>query len=62
VKKTDNYVHYYRGYWSDRGKCRIRIYRKDVQSPSGVVMAPSYLPTLQDLHPHYPQMTHLTNN
>jgi hypothetical protein len=28
VKKTHDYVHYYRGYWSDGGKCRIRIYRE----------------------------------
>jgi hypothetical protein len=24
--KTHDYVHHYRGYWSDGGKCRIRIY------------------------------------
>ena len=29
MKKTHDYVHYYRGYWSDGGKCRIRIYRED---------------------------------
>jgi hypothetical protein len=33
VRKTHDYVHYYRGYWSDGGKCRIRIYREDGQSP-----------------------------
>jgi hypothetical protein len=33
VRKTHDYIHYYRGYWSDGGKCRIRIYRKDGQSP-----------------------------
>ncbi len=27
-----DYIHYYRGYWSDGGKCRIRIYREDGQS------------------------------
>ena len=29
MKKSHDYVHYYRGYWSDGGKCRIRIYRED---------------------------------
>ena len=24
--KTHDYIHYYRGYWSEGGKCRIRIY------------------------------------
>src|SRR5919112_1217639 len=24
--KTHDYVHHYRGYWSEGGKCRIRIY------------------------------------
>jgi hypothetical protein len=33
VKKTHDYIHHYRGYWSDGGKCRIRIYREDGQSP-----------------------------
>jgi hypothetical protein len=25
VKKTHDYIHRYRGYWSDGGRCRIRI-------------------------------------
>jgi hypothetical protein len=29
VKKTHDYIHYYRGYWSNGGKCRIRIYQED---------------------------------
>jgi hypothetical protein len=29
VKKTHDYVHHYRGYWSDGSKCRIRIYREN---------------------------------
>ena len=29
MKKTHDYVHYYRGYWCDGRKCRIRIYRED---------------------------------
>src|SRR5919107_6066056 len=33
VKKTHDYIHHYRGYWSDGGKCRIRIYREDGQPP-----------------------------
>jgi hypothetical protein len=33
VKKTHDYIHHYRGYWSDGGKCRIRIYRADGQAP-----------------------------
>jgi len=31
--KTHDYVHYYRGYWSDRGKCRICIYQEDGYDP-----------------------------
>jgi hypothetical protein len=33
VKKTHDYIHHYRGYWSDGGKCRIRIYREKGQTP-----------------------------
>jgi hypothetical protein len=33
VKKTHDYIHHYRGYWSDGGKCRIRIYREAGRSP-----------------------------
>jgi hypothetical protein len=33
VKKTHDYIHHYRGYWSDGGKCRIRIFREEGQSP-----------------------------
>ncbi len=29
--KTHDYVHHYRGYWSEGGKCRIRIYQEDGQ-------------------------------
>jgi hypothetical protein len=29
VNKTHDYIHHYRGYWSDGGKCRIRIYRQE---------------------------------
>ena len=33
MRKTHDYVHRYRGYWSEGGKCRIRIYREDGQYP-----------------------------
>ena len=32
-KKTHDYIHRYRGYWSDGGRCRIRVYREDGSSP-----------------------------
>ena len=32
MKKTHDYIHHYRGYWSEGGKCRIRIYREDGQA------------------------------
>ncbi len=33
MKKTHDYVHRYRGYWSDGGRCRIRIYREEGRPP-----------------------------
>jgi hypothetical protein len=33
VKKTHDYVHRYRGYWLEGGRCRIRIYREDGRAP-----------------------------
>ncbi len=33
MKQTHDYIHYYRGYWSDGGKCRIRIYREESRAP-----------------------------
>jgi hypothetical protein len=33
VKKTHDYIHHYRSYWSDGGTCRIRIYREDGRAP-----------------------------
>ena len=33
MKKTHDYIHHYLGYWSDGGKCRIRIYREDGRAP-----------------------------
>jgi hypothetical protein len=28
MNMTHDYMHHYRGYWSDGGKCRIRIYQE----------------------------------
>jgi hypothetical protein len=33
MNMTRDYVHHYRGYWSDGGKCRIRIYWEDGHAP-----------------------------
>jgi len=33
MEKTHDYIHYYRGYWYDGGKCRIRIYQEDGRAP-----------------------------
>ena len=33
MKKTHDYIHNYRGYWSDGGRCRIRIYQDEVRAP-----------------------------
>jgi hypothetical protein len=33
VKKTHDYIHRYRGYWSEGGRCRIRIYYEDGRAP-----------------------------
>lgn len=33
MKKAHDYVHYYRGYWSGGGKCRIQIYQEDERAP-----------------------------
>ena len=33
MKKTHDYIHHYRGYWSDGGRCRIRIYHEDGRAP-----------------------------
>jgi hypothetical protein len=40
VKKTHDYVHRYRGYWSDRGRCRIRIYREEGRVPVVICSQP----------------------
>src|SRR5688572_24308336 len=45
VKKTHDYIHYYRGYWSDGGKCRIRIYRDDRRAP---IVSSSQLPDIDN--------------
>src|ERR687898_49051 len=33
MKKTHDYIHHYRGYWSDGGRCRIRIYQEEGRAP-----------------------------
>jgi hypothetical protein len=33
VNKPHDYIHRYRGYWSDGGRCRIRIYHEDGHAP-----------------------------
>lgn len=33
MKKIHDYIHHYRGYWSDGGKCRIRTYQEKGQAP-----------------------------
>ncbi len=40
MRKTHDYVHHYRGYWSDGGKCRIRIYRGDGHAPVVICSQP----------------------
>jgi len=31
--KTHDYIHYYMGYWSNGGKCRVRIHQEDGYDP-----------------------------
>ena len=33
MKNSHDYIHHYRGYWSDGDRCRIRIYREDSNTP-----------------------------
>lgn len=33
MKKIHDYIHHYRGYWTDGGRCRIRICQADGQTP-----------------------------
>jgi hypothetical protein len=40
VRKTHDYIHYYRGYWSDGGRCRIRIYQVDGRTPMVICSQP----------------------
>jgi hypothetical protein len=39
MMKTHDYVHYFRGYWSEGGKCRMRIYQEEGQTT--VIISPS---------------------
>ncbi len=34
MKKTHDYIHHYRGYWSDGGECRIQIYQEEGHAPA----------------------------
>ncbi len=40
MNKTHDYIHHYRGYWSDGGRCRIRIYREDGRTPVVICSQP----------------------
>jgi hypothetical protein len=40
VKKTQDYIHHYRGYWSGGGRCRIRIYQQVRQAPVVICSQP----------------------
>ena len=40
MKKTHDYVHHYRGYWSEGGRCRIRIYQEDGSAPVVICSQP----------------------
>jgi hypothetical protein len=40
MKMTHDYVHRYRGYWSDGGTCRIRIYHEEEQVPVVICSQP----------------------
>jgi hypothetical protein len=33
MKKTHDYVHRYRGYWTDGGRCRIRSFQEEGRAP-----------------------------
>ena len=33
MKTTHDYIHHYRGYWSDGGRCRITIHREEGRAP-----------------------------
>jgi hypothetical protein len=38
VKEIRDYVHFYRGYWSEGGKYRIRIYKEDGRGNERIVL------------------------
>ena len=33
MKRTHDYIHFFRGYWSEGGKCRIQSYQEDGRAP-----------------------------
>jgi hypothetical protein len=41
VRKTHDYIHHYRGYWSEGDRCLIRIHQEDGQTPVVVCSQPS---------------------
>ena len=40
MRKMHDHIHHYRGYWSDGGRCRIRTYRGEGDSPVAVCSQP----------------------
>jgi hypothetical protein len=42
MKKTHDYAHYYRGYWSNGGKGSIRIYHGEVRRKGLLYTYPGY--------------------
>ena len=55
VKKTHDYIHHYRGYWSDGGRCRIRIYYERWPRPgSDLLTAPRQRQHLRHQHGRVP--------
>ena len=40
MKKTHDYVHLYRAYWSDGGRCPIRIYQGEGRAPVMICSQP----------------------
>jgi hypothetical protein len=50
VKKTHDYLHHYRGYWSEGGVCRIRIYQEKGLPPIYLLAATGEQQHLRDQH------------
>ena len=54
MKKTHDYIHHYRGYWSDGGMCRIRIYRGRASPGGGLLAATRQREHLRHQHGRVP--------